>query len=138
MSDFVLDCSIAASWLFEDEVTPETDRLLESLTERSAHVPGLWYLELGNVMIQAERRGRISASQMTAGLELLSNLPIIRDPESENRAFRETLELARTYSLTTYDAAYLELALRKNLTLATQDKALRKAALKADISVEPN
>ncbi len=133
MSAFVLDCSIAAAWLFEDEASLYTDTLLEELPNMGAIVPNLWHLELGNVLIQAERRGRITASQISARLELLNNLPIVTDTETDSRAFREILSLARTEALTTYDAAYLELAIRNGIPLATLDKALIRAAKNTNI-----
>ena len=69
MSDFVLDCSIAAAWLFEDEATTQTDDLLEQLRNSCAFVPNLWHLELSNVLAQAERRGRITPAQISARLD---------------------------------------------------------------------
>ena len=128
MSVFVLDCSIAVAWLFDDETSPETDALLDRLKADGALVPGLWRLELGNALAQAERRNRIAAAQIAAYLDLLDRLPIVTDAETESRALREILTLARTESLTTYNAAYLELAMRRNVELATRDRALIRAA----------
>ena len=128
MSVFVLDCSIAVAWLFDDETSPETDALLDRLKADGALVPGLWRLELGNALAQAERRNRIAAAQIAAYLDLLDRLPIVTDAETESRALREILTLARTENLTTYDAAYLELAMRRNVELATRDRALIRAA----------
>ena len=130
MSTFVLDCSVALAWLFQDEASPNTDQLLKKLRDddSSAIVPNLWRLELGSVLAQAERRGRITAAQLTTALELVRGLPIATDAETDSRAFREILNLARTTSLTTYDASYLELAMRHGVPLATLDKALIRAA----------
>ena len=128
MSVFVLDCSVAAAWLFEDEATPETDALLDQLADGAALVPLHWRLELGNMLVQAERRRRIAPAQAAASVEFVDSLPIEVDAETDRRSFREVLALARSASLTTYDAAYLELALRSGLALATQDKALVRAA----------
>ena len=125
---FVLDCSIAVAWLFDDEASPETDTLLGRLRDGGALVPGHWRLELGNVLTQAERRNRIAGAQIAAYLDLLDRLPIVTDAETERRALREILTLARTENLTTYDAAYLELAMRRNVQLATRDRALIRAA----------
>ena len=137
MSAFVLDCSIAAAWFFEDEARPETDHLLEHLRDGGALVPNLWHLEVGNVLIQAEKRGRITTAQISVRLELLANLPIVTDTETNLRAFREILTLARSQVLTTYDAAYLELAIRRGIPLATQDKALVRAAKASNVETLP-
>lgn len=137
MSDFVLDCSIAAAWLFEDEATTQTDDLLEQLRNSCAFVPNLWHLELSNVLAQAERRGRITPAQISARLELISHLPIVTDTQTDRRAFREILTLAQTEKLTTYDAAYLELAMRRGIGLATYDKALIRAAHHVKVQTLP-
>lgn len=137
MSVFVLDCSIAVAWLFDDEASPETDALLGRLREDGALVPGNWRLELGNVLTQAERRNRIAGVQIAAYLDLLDRLPIVTDAETESRALREILTLARTENLTTYDAAYLELAMRRNVQLATRDRALIRAARGIGIETLP-
>ena len=137
MSAFVLDCSIAVAWLFDDEVTPETDALLDRLKDDSALVPGLWRLEIGNVLARAERHKRVSGAQVAAHLDLLDRLPIVTDTETERRAFREILTLARSERLTTYDAAYLELAMRRSSALATRDNALIQAARHLDVATLP-
>lgn len=128
MSGFVLDCSIAVAWCFADEATPATDAILERLRDEGAVVPTLWALELGNVLVQGERRGRLSAAEVSARLELIAELPIFPDDQTTDRALRETLALARAQRLTTYDACYLELAMRRAVPLATRDEALRRAA----------
>ena len=137
MSVFVLDCSVAAAWLFEDEATAETDALLDQLANGAALVPLHWRLELGNVLVQAERRGRITPAQVAASVEFVNRLPIEVDAETDTRSFREVLALARSTNLTTYDAAYLELALRRGLSLATQDRALVRAALGLKVTTLP-
>ena len=137
MSAFVLDCSVAVAWLFEDEATPKTDALLERLKDTGAVVPRLWHLELGNVLAGAERHERISSSRLAAYVELLDRLPITTDTETENRALREILALARKKGLTTYDAAYLELAMRRGAELATLDKTLTRAAHGVGVATLP-
>jgi predicted nucleic acid-binding protein len=137
MNRFVLDCSIAVAWLFEDEATAQTDDLLAQLRDGCAFVPNLWQLELGNVLVQAERRERITAAQISACLELVARLPIVTDTETDSRAFREILILARTETITTYDAAYLELAIRRGVPLATQDSKLISAANRVEVQTLP-
>lgn len=137
MSALVIDASIALSWCFEDEASPETDQLLERVRDDGAIVPGLWHLELGNVLLQAERRSRIGTGDVTTRLELIADLPITTDPETASRAWREVLALARAEQLTTYDASYLELAVRRGLPLATRDADLANAGRRLGLDVLP-
>jgi predicted nucleic acid-binding protein len=137
VSGFVLDCSVAVAWCIDDEAAPATDALLDRARDEGAWVPGLWPLELANVLLQGVRRGRLSANEATARLEILRTLPIQIDEETAGRAWRETLALARTENLTAYGAAYLELALRRGLPLATKDAALRAAALRSGVEPLP-
>ena len=137
MSAFVLDCSAAIAFLFEDEASPAADALLDRLKEDSAAVPALWRLELGNVLAGAERAGRISEPQLIAYLELVRELPIVTDTATDERALREVLALARKEGLTTYDAAYLELSLRLNVPLATKDVPLVSAAQRLGVDIIP-
>lgn len=137
MSEFVLDCSVTVAWFFEDEATPETDALLDRTMESGALVPGLWRLEVGNVLCKAERRKRIDASKVASYVDVLAQLPIATDTDTEERALRETLALARQERLTTYDAAYLEVAMRRGVPLATLDKALIRAARRVGVSTLP-
>ena len=134
---FVLDCFITVAWLFEDESTPQTDELLDRLKDLGALVPALWRLELGNVLARAERLKRITNAQIAGYLDLLDRSPIVTDTETEGRAFREILTLARNEGLTTYDAAYLELAARRRLPLATLDKELIRAAHRVQVGTLP-
>jgi len=89
-----------------------------------AHVPALWLWETANALVQAERRGRISPAAIRTYLGLLEGLPISIDQPSTASAWHDSLALDRSHRLTSYDAAYLELALRRGLSLATCDKAL--------------
>jgi predicted nucleic acid-binding protein len=132
----VVDSSIALTWCFEDEASPETDRLFERVRDDGAVVPGLWHLEVANVLLQAERRGRIGRADVARRLMLISDLPIATDQETP-RAWRETLSLARAENLTAYDAAYLELAERRGLPLMTRDNELGAAAKRLGVTVFP-
>lgn len=128
MSALVIDASIALSWCFEDEASPGADAALERVRDEGAVVPGLWHLELGNLLLQAEKRGRIAMADVAMRLELIAALPIAVDQDTVAQAWQATLALARLQGLTVYDAAYLELAIRRNLPLATKDEDLLAAA----------
>ena len=123
--------------MFEDEAAPATDSLLQRLRRDGAFVPNLWRLELGNVLAQAERSKRTDARRIALWLERLEKLPLTVDPETGSRAFREILALARRERLTTYGAAYLELAMRKAIPLATLDRALARAARRQGVATLP-
>jgi predicted nucleic acid-binding protein len=133
----VIDSSIALTWCFEDEASPQTDELFERVRDDGAIVPGLWHLEIANVLLQAERRGRISRADVAQRLALIADLPISIDQETVPRAWRDVLSLARSEGLTTYDASYLELALRRGLPLMTKDQELADAARRIGLAVFP-
>lgn len=137
MSGPVVDSSIALSWCFKDEATPETDRVFEMVRDEGAVVPSLWHLEVGNVLLAAERRKRISAEDVAARLRLISALPIATDQETSAKAWGDIVSVARIEGLTTYDAAYLELAIRLGAVLLTKDEALARAARRRGIIVGP-
>lgn len=128
MSGFVLDASVALAWCFDDESTPAAWALLERLRSASAHVPAIWPLEVGNILLGAERRRRISAARAAEFIGILDELDIRADPDRPGRGFRDVLPLVRAQNLSTCDASYLELALRLGLPLATKDQALLRAA----------
>lgn len=96
-------------------------------------MPAIWYLELGNVLIQAERRNRLSVADIATRLELFGALPITIDDERPDRTLQAVLTLARAERLTTYDAAYLELAMRRGLPLASKDQDLVEAARRCGV-----
>ncbi len=128
MSAFVLDCSVAMAWCFEDEADECADLALEQLEGGEALVPSLWALEVVNVLLVAERRGRITASDSARFLELLGALSITAIDTSVARAGGHVFALGREHRLSAYDAVYLDLAMREGAPLATRDKALRRAA----------
>lgn len=137
MTPFVLDCSIAIAWCIEDEATPSSDDLLDRLRLTGAVVPVIWTLETMNVLVQAERRGRITQAAVEARLSLLEQLPITIDSQPWQRGGPAVLGLARLHGLSAYDAAYLELAMRQGMPLATADKALIRACGAAGVAVLP-
>lgn len=132
---FVLDASIALSWCFSDERTSLTDQLLERLVNEMAWVPSIWSLEITNILVGAERRKRIHYAELVQFLELLNGLSIEIDEETSFKAFHEILFLAHSEKLTTYDAAYLELAMRKGLPLASKDNDLNRVAKRLGVQV---
>lgn len=133
-SAFVLDSSIALAWCFEDEATEQTSQLLTRLTSETAAVPGLWYLEISNVLSMAERRKRISSVRVGEYIEMVESLSLEVDSQPSHLAFSILLPICRDHHLTCYDAVYLELANRLQLPLATLDEDLRTAAGKMGLS----
>ena len=138
MSTFVLDASVTMSWLLGDARPVDrtyADAVLDALGSPgcSASVPMTWALEVGNVVARAEARGFVEEAQSEAFLEMLASVAIQPDDSTFARALTDTLHLARRYGLSSYDASYLELALRAGLPLATLDTGLSKAARKAGV-----
>jgi predicted nucleic acid-binding protein len=126
--DFVLDNSVVMAWSFEDEIDEYADAVLDRLATARAIVPALWPLEVANALLMGERRKRSTEAETIKWTAILSSLPIVIDSDTNAHAWRETLNLARGHNLTAYDAAYLELAVRRGLPLATIDKMLKFAA----------
>jgi predicted nucleic acid-binding protein len=132
---FVFDNSVALTWCFEDEQTPATTALLERLAESGAVAPVLWPLEALNGLLVAERRGRLNAEKRRVFAEFLRELPVKIDDETADRAWTTTAELAARFRLSSYDAAYLELAQRHDLPLASLDRNLRSAGVALGLMV---
>jgi predicted nucleic acid-binding protein len=132
---FVVDNSVVMSWCFKDQDAAYVDSVLERLTEAVAFVPSVWPLEVVNVLVSAERRKIIGQADSTRFLSLLSQLPISVEYESPERVMKDLLGLARALKLSSYEAAYLALAMNKGLPLATSDVRLRSAARSANVSI---
>jgi predicted nucleic acid-binding protein len=124
----VLDSSVTLAWIYADETTQPICDLIGTVIESGAWVPSLWRLEVANALEMGARRGRTKAAFRDAALRDLALLPIRVDPETDTHAWSETLRLAQKHRRSLYDAAYLELALRRDLPLATLDAELKKAA----------
>ncbi len=122
---FVIDASVAAVWAFDDEDHPLATLAQQSLLTENAFAPSLWWFELRNTMIMNERRKRITEPEVEAFISLVTRAQIQLDFEPGSAL---VLALARRHKITVYDAAYLELALRKRCPLATLDRALAQAA----------
>ena len=137
MSRFVLDRSIAMSWCFEDQAEPGTDAILARLTEDEALVPPVWPLEVANVLLGAERRGRLSRARSQGFVAMLGQLPIATVERPQRESIESALSLGRDYCLSAYDAAYLDLAIREGVPLASKDRLLRTAARRAGVALLP-
>jgi predicted nucleic acid-binding protein len=124
----VIDSSMTLAWYFEDEKTDASIAVLNRVAESGAVVPALWHLEVLNGLQVAVRRNRITAAYRDASLADLGALVIAVDPGTNEHAWSATLRLCERFNLTAYDAAYLELALRRQLPLATLDGTLIRAA----------
>ena len=125
---FVLDNSVALAWCFEDEQTPAIMALLDRVVATGAMAPLLWPLEALNGLLAAERRRRLEPAKRAELAGLLRALPITLDDETTDKSWEDTLRLAERFTLSVYDATYLELAQRRRLPLASMDRALRSAA----------
>lgn len=132
---FVVDNSVVMSWCFKDETNNYADTVLDRLTEAAAVVPSIWPLEVVNVLLVAERQKRLSESDSIRFITLLSQLPIVVEHERQEKMMKELLALARANNLSSYDASYLDLAMRKGFPLATLDNKLIKAAGRIDVSI---
>ena len=128
MERFVIDNSVVMSWCFCDAGDCYAEAVLDRLTGAEALAPAIWPLEVANVLVAAERRGRLSEADSSHFLRLLGDLPLRVLPETPERVTGEILALARQTGLSAYDASYLDLAMREGVPLATRDAALRKAA----------
>jgi predicted nucleic acid-binding protein len=124
----VLDSSATLAWIYSDETTESIRQIFDMVVDEGAFVPALWRLEVANSLTLAMRKGRIDAGFRQASLADLALLDITTDPDTDLHAWAETLNLADRFRLTLYDAAYLELAMRHRLPLATLDAELRGAA----------
>jgi predicted nucleic acid-binding protein len=123
----VLDASATLTWCFSDEDEKFGEELLDLVASVGAVVPAIWPLEITNAMVVAERRNRLTASDGNRFISLVQELPISIDGGSTTSAFGPTISLARDHELSSYDASYLELAIRLELPLATLDKQLGRA-----------
>jgi predicted nucleic acid-binding protein len=132
-SPLVVDCSAVIPWFLEDEANAWSEGLLSGLAAYALQVPALWHLEFPNVLLTAERRGRIDADIRQGFLSRAAKLPLNTD--THVTSIMDISNLAAAYGLSTYDAAYLELAKRLNCPLATQDKLLLQAAGKLGVTI---
>jgi len=125
---FVVDSSIAIAWCFPDEQDAYSQSVLDALATEPAVVPHLWHLEVANTLLVGERRKRSTQANTIQWMSFLSSLPITVDEHTNTHAFGAITTLGRSQNLSAYDAAYLELAMRRGLRLATLDDTLKAAA----------
>ncbi len=135
MTPLVLDCSLTMAWCFEDEGSELADKVLDNLADTEAWVPSLWTFEVANVLLVAERRGRITPAESIRFVTLLGDLPILIDGSAHERALGSILSIGRDLGLSAYDATYLDLAMRLGAVMATGDEKLREACRKSGIAV---
>jgi predicted nucleic acid-binding protein len=131
----VLDSSMALAWIYAGETTDAILQMFDEIRTRGAWVPGLWRWEIANVLQLNVRRGRHDADFRDGALAGLGLLPVKVDAEADRQAWGDTLHLAERHRLTIYDAAYLEIASRRKIPLATLDRDLRKAAASEGIEL---
>ena len=124
----VLDCSATLAWIYPDETTDAIREVFDLIQARGCSAPALWRLEVANSLTISIRRRRTSPAFRADALNVLALLPISIDPETDAHAWTATLQLADRFGLTLYDAAYLELAQRRSLALASLDAQMRRAA----------
>lgn len=132
---FVVDNSVVMAWCFEDEASVYSEHVLDRLRETQALVPPIWPLEVANVLLIAERRNRLTEAQCARFAQLLQALPIVVEEADVVQILGAVLAVGRAHRLSAYDAAYLEVAARQGMALATQDSRLSKAAEGAGITV---
>lgn len=132
MNRFVLDCSVSAAWFLQDETSARATNVFKRLRSEEALVPPLWPIEMANVLVVAERRGRISVADSQRAVELVLALPIVIEAD-DGTILKRLASVAREHRVSAYDACYLELAHREGLPLATLDSRLTKAAKRTGI-----
>ena len=132
---FVVDASVAMSWCFEDEATSYTESVLERLRGSDAAAPAIWPLEVANILLLGERRGRIPRPKTESFVRVLQELRVAVEDGPPAAVLGSVLQIGREYGLTSYDASYLELAMRRGLPLATLDGRLADAAQRASVKL---
>ena len=133
MTRVVLDASVALAWCFPDEASEYADGVLVALEGCSLLVPAVWGLEITNAMLVGERGKRLRQPEILRFVDLLETLPLIQDTQPVGEQLSNIFPVAREYGLSAYDAAYLELSMRRGAPLATLDGKLRTAAQKAGV-----
>ncbi len=131
----VIDASTTLAWCFPDEASEYADRVLAALEGETILVPAVWSLEIANALLVGERRRRLGLPEVRRFTTLLESLSVVQDVQRVDQQVNQILPVARTYGLSAYDAAYLELSIRHGAPLASLDDKLRKAAKKAGVKI---
>ncbi len=134
VQEFILDSSVTMAWYFKDEANAYANAVRRALSGARAVVPALWPLEVANILVLGERRRRSTEAEASKWLRYLQVLPILVDSETAVCAWSDILHVARSYDLSAYDAAYLELAIRLGLPLASLDDQLKATAASAGVA----
>ena len=135
INGFVVDNSVVMSWCFKDETNRYADAVLDKLSESTAIAPSIWPLEVVNVLLVAERRKRLKQADSVRFITLLSQLPIVVEDKGSEKGMNDLLTLGRTNLLSSYDASYLDLAMRKDCPIATIDKKIMEAAKEVSVTI---
>ena len=135
MIEIVVDASTALAWCFPDETNDQADAILVALEGRTILVPAVWGLEVANAILVAQREKRLRQSEIRCFTALLESLSVVQDAQPVAQVVSNVLPLAHQYSLSAYDAAYLELSMRHSAPLATFDAKLQKAAERAGVEI---
>lgn len=133
---FVTDASVAIAWIHPAQATPETDSMLDRLAMGdSVVVPALWPLEVANAITVLRRRRKLTADEARSAIQIVRELPATIDHEAATMAFTRLVDLASEHELTIYEAAYIELAIRKRLPLATNNAQMKQAAMRSGVEL---
>ena len=135
MNGIVIDASVALAWCFPDEASDYADSVLLALENQTVIVPAIWAVEITNALLVGERRKRIRQPEVRRFTDLMNGLSVVEDGQPFADTVSNVLPLAREYDLSAYDAAYLDVAVRHEIPLATLDAALQKACTKAGIKI---
>jgi len=135
INGFVIDNSVVMSWCFKDETNRYADAVLDKLFKSTAIAPSIWSLEVVNALLVAERRKRLKQVDSVRFMTLLSQLPIVVEDKGSEKVMKDLLALGRTSHLSSYDASYLDLAMRKDWPIATIDKKLMEAAKEVSVTI---
>lgn len=135
INGFVVDNSVVMSWCFKDKTNRYADAVLDKLSESTAIAPSIWPLEVVNVLLVAERRKRLKQADSVRFITLLSQLPIVVEDRGSEKVMKDLLALGRTSHLSSYDASYLDLAMRKDCPIATIDKKIMEAAKEVSVTI---